>query len=862
MAIFDDISAQFNGATTAFVLTVSGQTVDLSGTRDLDIMVGGVGRFENTDYTIVGNQIIFSSAPIAGDLFAGEYSFPEQTGFATTTELNSLSDVVDTKADVSTVASELSGKADKLAFNAALVDFGGKLDADALPVNVSAFSNDAEYVTQDALTAAVSTSEQSTRANAEDAEAARDAAQTSEMLASGYAEQAETAASNVIFATLSQDLATNSYDINFGDNDKANFGTSDDLQIYHDESNNSSYIKETGVGSFNIEATNLFLKREGGTESFIDCVTNGAVTTYYNGLAKLATTATGIDVTGDISVSDISPSISLMESDTTDLNTFLASTAGDFTIYTRTDAGINSKQRLNIDHATGDISFYEDTGTTPKLFWDASAEQLTSGKTILTHSNSNNSAVVTSTTGNLELRGSEDDYYQLFLKDGGKVGIGTSSPATTLDVNGDITLSNTLHLTNASTSSFMQVSSNILQLGTSSADPVAFYSGNSERMRIGATGDITQTGGDYIYSGGINWDLKHTGAGQNIAFSTTPTGGSATERMRIKSDGNVGIGTTNPQAILDVNGGYINLADGTYSASMGRGNSLISGQTASDFVIAANGSTDLVLSTGSADRLHIDSSGNVLVGTTSTVPQEGTHGFVARANGYTIASADDARVMLVNRGTSDGELINFRKDNTPVGSISSYAGTRLAIGSNGVSGAVFGQNAVIPATSGTTVVTDAYDLGTASYNWKDLYLSGGVHLGGTGTANKLDDYEEGTWTPTLYAATTGTNRVTSIVSATYTKIGRLVRCKAYLSVINGTALNGDSGAIQLGGLPFTSSAYGHLRTLYSNLSSSSITGIVTGTVVGLRVGDSQAVLQPSNINTGSNNIMIDVTFEV
>ena len=128
MAIFDNISAQFNGAATAFVLTVSGQTVTLPATRDLDIMVGGVGHFENTDYTIVGNQIVFNNAPLAGDLFAGEYSFPEQTGFATTTELNNLSDVVDTKADTSTVTSELSGKADKLTFNTAVADLNSKLN--------------------------------------------------------------------------------------------------------------------------------------------------------------------------------------------------------------------------------------------------------------------------------------------------------------------------------------------------------------------------------------------------------------------------------------------------------------------------------------------------------------------------------------------------------------------------------------------------------------------------------------------------------------------------------------------------------------------------------------------------------------
>ena len=40
------------------------------------------------------------------------------------------------------------------------------------------------------------------------------------------------------------------------------------------------------------------------------------------------------------------------------------------------------------------------------------------------------------------------------------------------------------------------------------------------------------------------------------------------------------------------------------------------------------------------------------------------------------------------------------------------------------------------------------DIGSSSKRFKDLYLSGGAYLGGTGAANKLDDYEEGTWTPT------------------------------------------------------------------------------------------------------------------
>lgn len=53
----------------------------------------------------------------------------------------------------------------------------------------------------------------------------------------------------------------------------------------------------------------------------------------------------------------------------------------------------------------------------------------------------------------------------------------------------------------------------------------------------------------------------------------------------------------------------------------------------------------------------------------------------------------------------------------------------------------------------------------------DITLSGGVYLGGTGSANYLDDYEEGTWNPTSFSGWT-TDPV--LTSATYTRIGRLV----------------------------------------------------------------------------------------
>jgi hypothetical protein len=95
---------------------------------------------------------------------------------------------------------------------------------------------------------------------------------------------------------------TTTGDINFGDDDKAVFGAGSDLQIYHDGSN--SYIVDNGTGDLLIRAeNNLYLKRTNSDETYLSGTVNDAVTLYHNNNAKLATTLTGIDVTGII-VSD------------------------------------------------------------------------------------------------------------------------------------------------------------------------------------------------------------------------------------------------------------------------------------------------------------------------------------------------------------------------------------------------------------------------------------------------------------------------------------------------------------------------------------------------------------------------------
>ena len=71
-----------------------------------------------------------------------------------------------------------------------------------------------------------------------------------------------------------------------------------------------------------------------------------------------------------------------------------------------------------------------------------------------------------------------------------------------------------------------------------------------------------------------------------------------------------------------------------------------------------------------------------------------------------------------------------------------------------------------------------------------------IFLGGTGTANELDDYEEGTWTPDARDGSLSYER------ANYTKIGRMVYLSAYVYNFSDTSTN-DSVTIQ--GLPFTPS---------------------------------------------------------
>ena len=207
-----------------------------------------------------------------------------------------------------------------------------------------------------------------------------------------------------------------------------------------------------------------------------------------------------------------------------------------------------------------------------------------------------------------------------------------------------------------------------------------------------------------------------------------------TEAMRINSSGNVGIGTASPALAGGGTGLHINatsypeikFTNGTTGVGAGDGSLLQS--SGNNFSIQNREAGSITFSTSNTERMRIDASGNLLVAGTNTNPVgNNVVGHALSSDGRVQHSITGTTVMKTNQ-TTDGDIIQFRVGGSSVGSIGSYASARLRIGSSAGAGMVFGGTQIYPATDGT-VVNNTHDLGTASYRWKDLYLSGTANVG-------------------------------------------------------------------------------------------------------------------------------------
>jgi len=151
------------------------------------------------------------------------------------------------------------------------------------------------------------------------------------------------------------------------------------------------------------------------------------------------------------------------------------------------------------------------------------------------------------------------------------------------------------------------------------------------------------------------------------------------------------------------------------------------------------------------ERMRLDSSGNLLVGTTNTEPGiENTNTGITfnGTSGRIIASRSGGIPLYINRSTSAGDIVQFRKDGSTIASIRSHSGTTSSsitlntTASTGVGlfGSTSNGGTILPADGTGNAVDAVKDLGRSNVRWDDIYAANGTIS--TSDRNEKQDIEE------------------------------------------------------------------------------------------------------------------------
>jgi hypothetical protein len=289
------------------------------------------------------------------------------------------------------------------------------------------------------------------------------------------------------------------------------------------------------------------------------------------------------------------------------------------------------------------------------------------------------------------------------------VGIGTSNP------------SNILHIQSASATGA------ILNLETTHSSGIPIYSmkgAHSAQLRYQDENGNNQSRIDFLDGGDFNFIDATSG----------------TSHMKISSSGNVGIGTISPDAPLTVHNSSDPEIRFGYSSTQDH---KIAWDSSKVFIHAdpenANGSSAIGFAVDGSEKARIDSSGNLLVSTSDNSPvgNNVAGGIALLSNGSGQFSRDGGTPLLINRKTSDGELLRFNKDSSIQGNIGTTGvanGVEIYIASGNTSSVGAGlsfanvtiSNYIAPCRGDGSYADNLIDLGTSSARFDDIYATNGT----------------------------------------------------------------------------------------------------------------------------------------
>jgi len=285
------------------------------------------------------------------------------------------------------------------------------------------------------------------------------------------------------------------------------------------------------------------------------------------------------------------------------------------------------------------------------------------------------------------------------------VGIGTTAPAHNLEI---------VATAAGSVNDSLQIRNNATSSGTGS------------RIRfINSTDNTSDTNGASISS-------VRNGDDNDLVFETE----NAT-RMTIDHAGNVGIGSSAPEdfgggyTTLEVagsttaNGGIFKTATSDSAGTGTAGTEMLMYTNNGGGVIAVTSSDPLMFQNAGAERMRLDASGNLLVGKTAAGYQNDGMEFNDSSNKLFLSNVN-AFCANLNRGGSDGSLIEFTKSGSTVGVIGTIGGDMVA--GTGDTGLRFhdGADQVYPSNTDGSGRDGAIDIGNSGARFKDGYFNGSV----------------------------------------------------------------------------------------------------------------------------------------